>query len=235
MKVRAGTVQYDHLLQKKVPLCTDCNQQTCFAAPGASWPCQRPAWGRGEPRGWLKKKAEWKAMSGLIMGSYFFLKTQGVPEASCSHATSTDPRKGKTKQMDWTEARELSTLSQKWSSSAPLLHELPRSIKVTFSSFTSLTWCIFLSRVAISWGSFIFRISRSHPARILSLGLYFSFKLHFPRTWASSHLKRPLLFWWDPAFAHSSDRSCTSSRDALQEETVVGQRYQIWKTQIRFL
>lgn len=180
MKVRAGTVQYDHLLQKKVPLCTDCNQQTCFAAPGASWPCQRPAWGRGEPRGWLKKKAEWKAMSGLIMGSYFFLKTQGVSEASCSHATSTDPRKGKTKQMDWTEARELSTLSQKWSSSAPLLHELPRSIKVTFSSFTSLTWCIFLSRVAISWGSFIFRISRSHPAPLRSFCLLvYIFLLNF--------------------------------------------------------
>lgn len=180
MKVRAGTVQYDHLLQKKVPLCTDCNQQTCFAAPGASWPCQRPAWGRGEPRGWLKKKAEWKAMSGLIMGSYFFLKTQGVPEASCSHATSTDPRKGKTKQMDWTEARELSTLSQKWSSSAPLLHERPRSIKVTFSSFTSLTWCIFLSRVAISWGSFIFWVSRLHPAPLRSFCLLvYIFLLNF--------------------------------------------------------
>lgn len=46
-------------------------------------------------------------------GIVFLSEDPGVLEASCSHATSTDPRKGKTKQMDWTEARELSTLSQK--------------------------------------------------------------------------------------------------------------------------
>lgn len=87
------------------------------------------------------------------MGLCFLLKTQGLVAASCSHATSTDPRKSKPTQMVWTEARESSPLSQKGSSPVPLPLKLTRSIKGTFSAFPPSTRCVFLSRAATSGGS----------------------------------------------------------------------------------
>lgn len=97
----------------------------------------------------------WKTVSGLIIGSYFLLKTQGAGSflQQCDKHQS---HRDKTKQMDRAEARELSTLSQKRSSSVPLLHEITQSIKVTFSGFTSLTPCIFVPCVALFHGAHLF-------------------------------------------------------------------------------
>lgn len=108
----------------------------------------RPA---AQPQGRLG----WKTVSGLIIGSYFLLKTQGAGSflQQCDKHQS---HRDKTKQMDRAEARELSTLSQKRSSSVPLLHEITQSIKVTFSGFTSLTPCIFVPCVALFHGAHLF-------------------------------------------------------------------------------
>lgn len=94
--------------------------------------------------------------------------------------------------------------------------------------FTSLSFHIFLSFARFQ-EDHLFSISLTH---IQLLGLLlapwlFSFKVHtsFLLNSLQVCLMHPLLFCWDTAFPHSSDKPCISS--ALQDETVVGQRCQI--------